>query len=86
MNAIFFHFHIEWHCRLQYTQSCIFTYLQVEERVVEMPRGDRTIIVENVDVPVGLESVCSYLFAVESLLFWNLLSCVRLAHVWAFVF
>jgi hypothetical protein len=29
---------------------------EVEERVVEMPRGDRTIIVENVDVPVGLES------------------------------
>jgi len=29
---------------------------EVEERVVEMPRGDRTIIVENVDVPLGMES------------------------------
>jgi len=27
--------------------------LQVEERVVEMPHGDREVVVENVDLPAG---------------------------------
>lgn len=30
--------------------------LQVEERVVEMPHGDREVIVENVDIPEGVSN------------------------------